>query len=109
MTFEEWWKTKQGRNWENKFVYDSKLSYSASEIAIAREAWEAATNASGGGYHALRIELEHLRAALEEEREACARVCEKLRNLYMAEGRPAQEEAFLIAATMDCEQAIRNR
>ena len=44
------------------------------------------------------------------EREACARVCEEdLRDEYIRQDRPAQDEAFLFAAIADCAEAIRAR
>jgi hypothetical protein len=68
MTFEEWWKSTGVQ------FHDERVNASTA-LELAKAAW----NASGGGYHALRIELEHLRAALKEEREACAKVCEERR------------------------------
>ena len=44
------------------------------------------------------------------EREACAKVCEEnLRDEYLRQDRPIQEEVMLLAAIADCAAAIRAR
>jgi hypothetical protein len=44
------------------------------------------------------------------EREACAKVCEEnLRDEYLRQARPIQEEVMLLAAIADCAAAIRAR
>jgi hypothetical protein len=44
------------------------------------------------------------------EREACAKVCEEnLRDEYLRQTRPIQEEVMLLAAIADCAAAIRAR
>ena len=44
------------------------------------------------------------------EREQCAKVCEEdLRDGYIREDRPIQEEVMLLAAIADCAAAIRAR
>ena len=43
------------------------------------------------------------------ERERCIKACEKLKNCYLNQNRPAQEEALLVAACDDCISAIRNQ
>jgi hypothetical protein len=44
------------------------------------------------------------------EREACAKVCEEdLRDGYLRQTRPIQEEVMLLAAIADCAAAIRAR
>jgi vacuolar-type H+-ATPase catalytic subunit A/Vma1 len=46
----------------------------------------------------------------ESEKEACVRVCEKdLRDEYLRQARPIQEEVMLLAAIADCVAAIRAR
>lgn len=40
--------------------------------------------------------------------EACANECaDRLKSLYLSQGRPAQEECLLVAAVDDCTNAIR--
>jgi hypothetical protein len=47
---------------------------------------------------------------IEQEREACAKVCEEdLRDEYIRQDRPARDEALLFAAISDCANAIRAR
>jgi hypothetical protein len=44
------------------------------------------------------------------EREACAKLCEEnLRDEYLRQARPIQEEVMLLAAIADCAAAIRAR
>jgi hypothetical protein len=44
------------------------------------------------------------------EREECAKVCEEdLRDEYMRQDRPVQDEVMLLAAIADCAAAIRAR
>jgi hypothetical protein len=44
------------------------------------------------------------------EREACAKVCEEdLRDEYLRQARPIQDEVMLLAAIADCAAAIRAR
>ena len=46
----------------------------------------------------------------EREREACAKACEEnLRDEYLRQARPIQEEVMLLAAIADCAAAIRAR
>ena len=46
----------------------------------------------------------------EHEREACAKVCEEdLRDEYLRQSRPVQDEVNLLAAIADCAEAIRAR
>ena len=48
--------------------------------------------------------------AQAEEREACAKVCEEdLRDEYLRQDRPVQDEVNLLAAIADCASAIRAR
>ena len=82
-------------------------------ISMAREAGFMDTDKNGvwitDGYwdDELRRFAELVAAA---EREACARVCEEdLRDEYIRQDRPAQDEAFLFAAIADCAAAIRAR
>jgi hypothetical protein len=55
--------------------------------------------------------LEHFAALVAAaEREACAKVCEEdLRDEYMRQDRPVQDEVMLLAAIADCAAAIRER
>jgi hypothetical protein len=55
--------------------------------------------------------LEHFAALVAAaEREACAKVCEEnLRDEYLRQARPIQEEVMLLAAIADCAAAIRAR
>jgi polyribonucleotide nucleotidyltransferase len=54
--------------------------------------------------------IEFVELFIKEEREACARVCEEdVRDEYIRQDRPAQDEAFLFAAIADCAEAIRAR
>ena len=59
----------------------------------------------------LHGDIEHFAELIrQEEREACARVCEEdVRDEYIRQDRPAQDEAFLFAAIADCAEAIRAR
>jgi len=51
-----------------------------------------------------------IRWAIQQEREACAKVCEEdLRDAYLRQGKPARDEAMLCAAIADCANAIRAR
>jgi hypothetical protein len=48
--------------------------------------------------------------AVQEEREACAKVCdETLAQHYMKQTIPSRDEAMLLAACADCATAIRSR
>lgn len=48
--------------------------------------------------------------AIAAEREQCAKVCEEnLRDEYLRQTRPIQEEVMLLAAIADCAAAIRAR
>jgi hypothetical protein len=48
--------------------------------------------------------------AVAREREECAKVCEQdLRDEYIRQERPVQDEVSLLAAIADCASAIRNR
>ena len=51
-----------------------------------------------------------MKAMVEAEREACAKVCEEdLRDEYLRQDRPVQDEVNLLAAIADCASAIRAR
>lgn len=51
-----------------------------------------------------------VRRLVAGERESCAGLCDgKLKSLYLTQGRPAHEEALLVAAVDDCASAIRAR
>jgi hypothetical protein len=51
-----------------------------------------------------------IRYAIQQEREACAKVCEEdLRDAYLRQGKPARDEAMLCAAIADCANVIRAR
>ena len=48
--------------------------------------------------------------AVAREREECAKVCEQdLRDEYIRQERPVQDEVSLLAAIADCASAIRAR
>jgi hypothetical protein len=54
--------------------------------------------------------IEFAELVAQQEREACAKVCEEdLRDAYIRLGKPARDEALLFAAIADCANAIRAR
>jgi len=54
--------------------------------------------------------VEQVDLAVAAEREGCAKVCEEnLRDEYLRQTRPIQEEVMLLAAIADCAAAIRAR
>ena len=62
-------------------------------------------------YECFTEEIEDFAALVRaEEREACAKVCEEdLRDEYIRQDRPVQDEVNLFAAIADCAAAIRAR
>ena len=61
------------------------------------------------GFLAIR-DIHFHRLATAAEREACAKACEEnLRDEYLRQTRPIQEEVMLLAAIADCAAAIRAR
>ena len=77
---------------------------------IIRMARESGMAGFDGTVHAM-FQLEHFAALVAaEEREACAKVCERdLRDEYIRQSKPIQDEVMLFAAISDCASAIRAR
>ncbi len=76
-------------------------------IRLAQEVWSAGDVYIGPSTESLERFAALVAAA---EREACAKVCEQdLRDEYLRQARPIQEEVMLLAAIADCAAAIRAR
>jgi len=100
MTFEDWFQSRQGN------AYDSMYMFAQSAWNVATEQMQELLDESyADADEVLRPRIKHLESQLAAEREACAKVCEEMRNPWG----DSAETADWVRATYDCAAAIRAR